>query len=143
MFGHKSFLRLGELTDSSITGLYKNAYELVSCKYSFGQGIDQNGKVQTDVMGGTILISYANIPPAEFIQWMLKSNKLHNGSIVICDANDMPIEKLFFEDAACIGMEMKHTKKDRSYSLTKMKIQVRKFTLESVVHENRWTNLKS
>lgn len=28
MFGHKSFLRIGALNDSSILGLYKDSYEL-------------------------------------------------------------------------------------------------------------------
>lgn len=30
MFGHKSFLRIGALSDSSISGLYKDSYELES-----------------------------------------------------------------------------------------------------------------
>lgn len=35
MFGHKSFLRIGALSDSSISGLYKDSYELENCNFSF------------------------------------------------------------------------------------------------------------
>ena len=37
MFGHKSFLRIGALGDSSISGLYKDSYELENCHFSFNQ----------------------------------------------------------------------------------------------------------
>ena len=52
MFGHKSFLRIGALSDSSISGLYKDSYELENCNFSFSQGVDGNGKPQTEVRGG-------------------------------------------------------------------------------------------
>ena len=54
MFGHKSFLRIGALSDSSIIGLYKDSYELESCNFGFFQGTDVNGKPQTEVRGVTI-----------------------------------------------------------------------------------------
>ena len=49
MFGHKSFLRIGALGDSSISGLYKDSYELENCHFSFNQGTNTDGKPQTDV----------------------------------------------------------------------------------------------
>src|SRR5690554_6951256 len=88
MFGHKCFLRLGQLNDSSISGLYKDSYELLSCDYSFAKGTDRNGKPQTEVRGGTIKVCYPNVPQPEFMGWMLKSGKLENGAIVICDRSE-------------------------------------------------------
>lgn len=83
MFGHKCFLRLGQLNDSSISGLYKDSYELLSCDYSFAKGTDRNGKPQTEVRGGTIKVCYPNVPQPEFMGWMLKSGKLENGAIQV------------------------------------------------------------
>ncbi|WP_068471609.1 type VI secretion system tube protein TssD [Saccharicrinis aurantiacus] len=143
MFGHKSFLRIGELTDGSISGLYTGGYELVSCRYSFGQGIDQKGQAQTEVRGGSIEINYGNVPPNELLEWMLKSNDLRNGAIVICDANDTPIEKIYFEDAACVDLKIKHIKKTHGYTACEFVLQARKIIFESTAHENRWANLKN
>ena len=47
MFGHKSFLRIGALSDSSISGWYKDSYELENCNFSFSQGVDGHGKPLT------------------------------------------------------------------------------------------------
>ena len=60
MFGHKSFLRIGALGDSSISGLYKDSYELENCHFSFNQGTNTDGKPQTDVRGGTS-VSYTHL----------------------------------------------------------------------------------
>ena len=57
MFGHKSFLRIGALGDSSISGLYKDSYELENCHFSFNQGTNTDGKPQTDVRGGTLYLT--------------------------------------------------------------------------------------
>ena len=83
MFRHKCFLRIGALEDSSINGLYRDSYELLSCEYGFAQGADRNGKAQSEVRGGTINMVYPNVPPPEFVDWMLKSGKVEDGVLVI------------------------------------------------------------
>ncbi|PRZ00189.1 type VI secretion system tube protein TssD [Marinilabilia salmonicolor] len=141
MFGHKCFLRIGPLEDSSINGLYRDSYELLSCEYGFAQGMDRNGKPQSEVLGGTIHLVYPNIPSNEIISWMLKSGKLENGAIVICDANDTPLEKVYFEGAACTEMEVAYTQKGNGYITTKVQLQVRKLSVGSVSLEKKWVNL--
>ncbi len=138
MFGHKCFLRLGQLNDSSISGLYRDSYELLSCNYSFAQGTDQNGKPQTDVKGGTIDVVYPNVPPTEFMIWMLKSGKLENGAIVICDANDVPLQKILFEDGACVALNVDYSQQGASFTSTSITIQVNKIKIGEVQLENRW-----
>ncbi len=141
MFGHKCFLRIGELSDSSISGLYRDSYELLNCNFGFSQGVDNNGKAQTEVQGGSISFTFPNIPKDDMIQWMLKSSKLENGAIVICNANDEPVEKVLFEDAACINMGINYTLDGKSYTTTRMTIQARKITVNETSLENRWKNL--
>ena len=138
MFGHKTFLKIGKLSDSSISGLYRDSYEVDSCNYSFSQGTDHNGQPQTDVRGGNIAMTYGNIPPQELIQWMLSTGKLENGAIVICDSNDMPLEKIHFEDAACIGLEVEYSQNGQMYISTKIVLQARKLTIGDINLTNRW-----
>ncbi|MBN2742511.1 MAG: type VI secretion system needle protein Hcp [Marinilabiliaceae bacterium] len=141
MFGHKCFLRIGQLNDSSISGLYKDSYELLGCNYSFSQGVDFNGKAQTEVKGGAIFITYPNVPPNDIIRWMLDSRKLENGAIVICDANDMPLEKVLFESAACTGMEISYMQKGSGFTATKITLQAKKIQVGSTTLENNWVHL--
>lgn len=137
MFGHKSFLRIGALNDSSILGLYKDSYELESCSYSFSQ--DLNGKPQTEVRGGTIFLTYASLPQEDMLRWMLGSVQYEDGAIVICDDNDEPLEKIIFEQAACVGLEIEYTQTGKSYIHTKITLQARKIKVGGTTLENRWT----
>lgn len=139
MFGHKSFLRIGALNDSSILGLYKDSYELESCSYSFSQGIDLNGKPQTEVRGGTIFLTYASLPQEDMLRWMLGSVQYEDGAIVICDDNDESLEKIIFEQAACVGLEIEYTQTGKSYIHTKITLQARKIKVGGTTLENRWT----
>ncbi len=142
MFGHKCFLRIGQLEDSSASGLYRDSYELLSCEYGFAQGADCNGKAQSEVFGGTINAVYPNVPPPEIVDWMLKSGKLENGAIVICDANDLPLEKVYFEDGVCTGMKVGYHQSGNGYVSTNIQIDVRKISVGSVSIEKRWANTK-
>lgn len=96
-------MKLGSLGDASIQGLYKESYELDSCSFGFSQGVNVDGKAQTDVRGGAISVTIPGIPPADIIEWALGSRKYYDGVIVVCDDNEMPLEKVNFTDEACIG----------------------------------------
>lgn len=138
MFGYKSFLRIGALNDSSITGLYRESYELQNCNFGFQQGMDKDGKAQTDVRGGTIQFTYANLPPNEIVNWMLSSRKYEDGAIVICDENDVPLEKIYFEQAACIGLTVDYLQQGKSYIVTKVTLQARKIKIGDTLLDNCW-----
>ncbi len=139
MFGYKSFLRIGALSDSSISGLYKESYELESCSYSFSQGIDGNGKPQTDVLGGAIQVTYGGLPQNDMIEWMLGSRKFHEGAIVVCNDADEPLEKVLFEQATCVSMNIMFSQHGASYISTKFTLQARKIQVGVTPLENRWT----
>lgn len=139
MFGHKSFLRIGALNDSSISGLYKDGYELESCSYNFSQGVDVNGKPQTEVSGGTIYLTYGGLPQNDMLRWMLGSTKYEDGAIVVCNDNNEPLEKVHFEQAACVGLEIEYAQKGKAYIQTKITLQVRKIKVGETILENRWT----
>ncbi|RCW36618.1 type VI secretion system tube protein TssD [Marinilabilia salmonicolor] len=138
MFGHKCFLRIGPLEDSSINGLYRYSYELLSCEYGFAQGADRNGKAQSEVRGGTINMVYPNVPPQEIVDWMLKSGKVEDGAIVICDSNDVPLEKVYFEKGVCIGLNINYSQEGNSFVTTNISVQANVIKVGTSILENRW-----
>jgi hypothetical protein len=138
MFGHKTFLRIGQLTDGSLQGLFKEGYELESCTYSFCQGGDHKGQPQMDVRGGAIYITYSGIPPQEILEWAMDGRKYHNGMIVICDDSGQPLEKIGFEKAALVNLKMEYSQE--AETLFSTEIELRAFSLQVGVHflTNKW-----
>lgn len=134
MFGHKCFLRLGQLKDSSISGLYKDSYELLSCDYSFAKGTDRNGKPQTEVRGGTIKVCYPNVPRPEFMGWMLKSGKLENGAIQV---NKLTIGSVEFVNGHCVGFRQ-HIDTIGGGTKTHMAISPEKLRVNDMSFDNHW-----
>ncbi|HHT08765.1 MAG TPA: type VI secretion system needle protein Hcp, partial [Candidatus Atribacteria bacterium] len=59
----------------------------------------------------------------------------------ICDANDLPLEKVYFEGAACTQMEIGYVQKGNGYITTMLQIQARKITVGTVSLEKSWANL--
>ncbi|MDR2145207.1 MAG: type VI secretion system needle protein Hcp [Tannerella sp.] len=139
MFGHKTFLRIGQLTDGSLQGLYRESYELESCEYSFSQGYDHKGQPQSDTLGGAIHITYPGLPPQEILEWALNHRKYHDGVIVICDQNEQPLEKIGFEKAALVKLKIDYSQKGKGLFSTKIVLQA--FSLQVGVHflTNKWT----
>lgn len=141
MFGHKWFLKIGELTDASISGLTQDANELVHCSFSFHQGMDLKGQAQTNVRAGDFILTYDGLPSQEVILWAMTSTKLHNGSLVLCDANGEPIDKLFFEDSACTGMSINYINDGKSPIITQLRLQPRKITAGDESLVQAWLNI--
>lgn len=138
MFGHKWFLRIGELTDSSMMGLTQGATELIHCSYSFHQGIDYKGQAQTDVRAGDIILAYDGLPTQDVIDWGMIPSKLHPGALVLCDSNGEPIDKLFFEDGACVGMSIHYINVGKSPIITQLRLQARKLVLGEETLAKKW-----
>lgn len=122
MFGHRSFLVLGG-DAADIVSLVKGGLEVLSYNFSFRQGFDGKGQATTRVHAGNISLTLPQLPPQNIIQWGLQSRKYESGMIILLDGENMPIEKVIFENAACIGMEVNYTESGDSYASTKLVIQ--------------------
>lgn len=53
------------------------------------------------------------------LRWMLGSTRYEDGAIVVCNDNNEPLEKVFFEQAACVGLEIEYAQKGKAYIQTK------------------------
>lgn len=112
-----------------------------SFSYSYNQAIDIRGKAQGEVRSGTLLLTFANLPPDEIIDWMLNPRKYKDGSIVLCDMNDTPLQKISFENAACVGMDISYLESGNSYASTRITLRAKKMTVGNTVVENNWKNI--
>ncbi len=121
----------------------QDANELVHCSYSLGQDIDRKGQPQTSVKVGSVVLTYDGIPTPEIIRWSLTPTILYNGVLVLCDADENPIDKVYFEDAACIAMEINYISEGSSSILTQIHLQPRKLILGNERLERRWLHAAS
>lgn len=138
MFGHKWFLKLGELSDASITALMNDASELIYCNYSLYQGVDEKGQAQTNVRVSDITATYDGLPSQEIIEWALDSRRYLNGSLVLSDANDMPVKKLFFQDGACVSLHLNFSSAGKSSIITQIRIKPRRLVIDEDSIDQNW-----
>jgi len=85
---------------------------------------------------------YPNVPPQEIVAWMLKSGKVEDGAIVICDSNDVPLEKVYFEKGVCTSMKVEYQQSGNGYVSTTIQVDVRKISVGNISIEKRWVNIK-
>ena len=67
MFGHRSFLLLGDGA-ADIVSLIKGGFEISNCHFAFEQGVDDRGKASTKVFGGTLHLTLSQLPPLNIIR---------------------------------------------------------------------------
>jgi hypothetical protein len=139
MFGNKSFLVLGD-SASDIASLIKGGYEILSFNFLFRQGVDRRGKVSTRVYGEDINVTLSQLPPKCITEWGIKSKEYRDGMIVTLDNENIPIEKIIFQRAACIGFEVDYTQSGNSYASTKIVIRAEKLIVgNDIDFDNEWT----
>lgn len=138
MFGYTVFLKIGNLAASSLTDMYKDSYQLIGCEFGFAQGIDIKGQAQTEVKGGTFYVTYPHLPNRDMIQWMLDARKYQSGAIVVHDNQGSTLEKILFEKATCVDMEISYIRQGKSYIATKLTVQAQKLAFSTEEFENQW-----
>lgn len=140
MFGCRSFLILGDGSPADIMSLINGGFEILDCNYSFNQGVSSKGKTTTKVHLKTMSITLSQLPAQPIIEWGMQPRKYLSGMIVVLDAENIPLEKIFFKEAACVDMEIDYTQTGKSYICTKLLIQVGKLIVgDGIDFENEWT----
>lgn len=123
MFSHKAYLKLGAFDGADFQSLTRTGYELVDCSFSFQQGVDKKGQPFTKVSGGMFSLVIPTLPTPEITQWAMKSTEYKIGAIIILDHENVPQEKVLFENAACINMTFSYTQSGKGYATTTIVIQ--------------------
>lgn len=115
--------------------------EILNCSFAFQQGVDQKGKATTRVHAGTINITLSQLPPQDIIEWGLKSRSYKDGAIIMLDNENMPMEKIIFQNAACVDFEMDYTQANDSYATTRIVIQAEILIVgDGIDFLNEWTS---
>jgi hypothetical protein len=138
MYGHRTFLMIrGGAAD--LKSLIEGGYEIAHCRFSFEQGVNDKGKATTRVHSGTLQITISQLPHDDLIEWALNPRKYTNGVIVLLDAENMPVEKVLFENATCIDFGIEYILKGESYVATKFVIQAEKLIVaDDIEFDNKW-----
>ena len=140
MFAFRSFLVIGGGA-ADIVSLTQGGYEIMDCSFAFDQGIDERGKATTRVHGGIIQVTLSQLPPKPIIEWGLQSRKYNSGMIVLLDAENLPLEKVLFHNAACTDFGVNYTQKGDSYALTKLTIHAETIVVGSGIDfMNEWSD---
>ena len=139
MFGHRVFFIIGSNSPADIKSLISGGYEVLDCGFNFRQGIDKFGKATTRVYSGTLDVKLSELPKNDLTEWALESRKYMDGMIVVLDADNLPLEKVFFKNATCINFGIDYTLKGDSYTCTKLIIQSEKMIVgDGIDFENEW-----
>lgn len=140
MFGNRSFLMLGSSSAADIISLIKGGCEVQEFRFSFDQGIDSKGKATTRVYSGILNVTLSQLPPKNIIEWALRPRKFSDGVIVVVDAENMPLEKIFFKDTICTSFDINYVQKGDSYATTKLVLNAKKLIVgNGVDFDNEWT----
>ena len=140
MYGNRSFLILGSDSAMDLVSLIKEGYEISRCNFEFQQGTDKKGKISTRVFAGTVSIVLNQLPPQPIVEWAMQPRKYNDGVIVLVDAENIPLEKIFFKNAACIGFNMDFVQQDESYSTTSITIHAQKMIVgDGTDFDSEWT----
>lgn len=139
MFGHRNFLLLGGDGAADILSLIKGGYEISKCDFQFQQGIDQKNRPSTRVYSGKISLVLPQLPPQPILEWAMQPRKYNDGVIVLVDAENVPLEKIFFKNATCINISIDFTQQSTSYTTTSIIIQAEKLIVgNGTTFTNEW-----
>lgn len=122
----------------NIMGLHFQNYDLIYSEYSFHKKVSKEGEVLSDVAGGNIRVALPVFPNDDLLAWVFDHGKKYNGEIVITDANEEVIEKVYFEQARCVEFRLHYEPSETNNIILLMTINVQKMNLGTIEYENTW-----
>lgn len=140
MFSHHSFLILGADSPADILSLLKGGLEVSDFSFSFQQGVDDRGKVTTRVYAGTISLTLSQLPNQTITEWSLNSRKKLSGMVVMLNDENIPIEKIIFENGVCTYLDISYTQTGKSYISTKIMIEAETLIVgNGINYDSEWS----
>jgi Hemolysin coregulated protein Hcp (TssD) len=116
-----------------------NDYPVLSCTYSFAQGMDSKGQPSTDVQGGTIAMQIASSDDTSIASWMIDPGAKKDGSIVFKKADgDGTLKEVKFEEGYCVGYSESFSSTSSMPMTITLNITCKKLSVGDATHEKKW-----
>ena len=143
MDSNRAYLKLGNFEELSLLSLQQSGYELANFEYSFNQGLDVREQPATRVHGGAIKMLIPSLPSREIADWGMKARRYHKGAIVVFGPDDIAIEKILFDNAACVHFDVVFCEDGDAYIASSLHIYAEKikFGQSSIDFNNNWTKV--
>lgn len=136
----KGIFKLRKPSKDNIQNLYFENYDLLHCEYSFDKGITKEGKVRTEVLAGNIRLALPMLPTAELLSWAFDRSKKYNGEIMIHDAHEESVDKIYFEQGRLVGFRMHYEpNSDKENVILLLSINAQRMIVGDVEYVNRWS----
>ena len=134
---YKTILQLGELSSGTITNVLQGGYELQDCSYDFFQDTNQKGKPNSDILGGIVTMCIRELPTDEILRWGIDPKRLVSGVITLYNLRNIPVEKIFFEDAACVSLKIDY---EAEYVAILLTISAKRLRIDDLRFDPGWTH---
>lgn len=116
-----------------------NTYNILECKYTFVQPVNDHGKPDGIPVGGEIFITIESTGNAELLSWMLDHNQVKDGKIIFYRRDAMSkLQELNFDKAYCIEFSEHFDANNNMPLQIAMKLIAKKFNVNGAVHEKQW-----
>jgi hypothetical protein len=124
---------------AAIFNLDGNEFSVLTCNYSFGQGLDSKGQPTTDVVGGTIALQIAASEDSSIIGWMIDPSSKKDGSIVFKKADGgATLKEVKFEEGYCVGYSESFNSSSTLPMTITLNITAKKVSVGDASHEKVW-----
>jgi hypothetical protein len=128
-------------TYSATFSLDGTDFPVLSCNYSFGQGINDQGQPSTDVKGGPISLQIAASDDNSIIGWMIDPTAKKNGSITFLKSDGGGnLKEVKFEDGICVGYSESFNSSNSLPMTISLNITAKKISVGDASHEKKWND---
>lgn len=133
----KATLKLRKPLKDNVQHLYHEKYDVLYCHYGFDKGITKEGDVRTAAQIGNIQVALPMLPTNELLTWVLDKSKKYNGEITIHDNHEESLDKIYFEEARCVGFRLHYQPSDMgSCVMVLLTINAQRVTVNDVEYKN-------
>ena len=117
-------------------------FQVLSCNYSFGQGVNDQGQPSTDVKGGTISIQIAASDDSSIIDWMMDPQGAKDGSITFVKSEGGGnLKEVKFTKGMCVGYSESFNASNTNLPMTiSLNITAETVDVGGSKHEKKWNN---
>jgi hypothetical protein len=133
----KATLKLRKPRKDNIQNLYYENYDVLHCEYSLNKTTDRDGKVDSDVMGGSILVALPMLPNDDIMSWVFDASKKYNGEVTINDAFSESLEKIYFEEGRPVSFRFHYEPGESTHVMLLLTINAQRMIIGESEYINR------